>query len=147
MAQPGHGPAVTRLAAAAAVLVLLALARPASAHPMDVGYLRVDLDGAAAKIELDVDVNLAALLLGADPHALDDAGVHARAKELADLTVRGAPITNDGAACAWSELTTVVRERTVFLSDRADCSSAIRTLRWAIPVVPRAPATFKLLIK
>jgi hypothetical protein len=133
--------------AAAALLVVLAVARPAAAHPMDVGYLRIDLDGATARVELDIDVNLAALLLGADPHALDDATVHARADALATATYRAEPITSGGRPCAWTAPTVSMQGRTVSLSDAADCSSVIRTMSWEVPLAARAPSTFKLLVK
>ena len=130
-----------------AALGALAVARPVAAHPMDVGYLRIDLAGNTAQVKLDLDVNLAALLLGTDAHAMDDAVVRARLADLATVTYRAAPITSAGADCPWIAPTAELHGRTLSLADRATCPSAIRTLRWAMPLAARAPSTFKLLVK
>jgi hypothetical protein len=133
--------------AAAAIVFLLALARPAAAHPMDVGYLRIDVAADHADIQLDIDVNLAALLLGIDSHAVDDATVHARLADIATSTYRAEPVTSGGVACAWQGAAAELRVRTIHLTDRATCSSAIRTARWEVPFTARAQSTFKLLVK
>ncbi len=148
MARARHGHAVIRaLIIGVAVAASMAIARPAAAHPMDVGYLRIDIDDRAAKVVLDIDVNLAALLLGTDAHAMDEVTLRTRTEDLATATYRVAPITSGSAACAWAGVTTELRGRTISLSDRADCPSAIRTLRWPLPFATRAQSTFKLLVK
>ncbi len=135
------------LVAAIALLVALGTTHPAAAHPMDVGYLRIDLDGSAARIKLDIDVKLAALLLGTDEHTMDDATLRARTAELATATYRAAAVTSGEAACTWTTTVAELHGRTVSLADRAECPSAIRTLHWAVPFAARAPSTFKLLVK
>jgi hypothetical protein len=135
---------VTRLAIA---LVVITAGATAEAHPMDIGYLRLDVDGDHAAIALDIDVRLAAIMLDADETALDAGAVAARAGELANATYRAAPIAVDARWCAWSDASAVLHDRTISLVDRADCPVAIRGLRWALPFVARAPSTFRLLVK
>jgi HupE / UreJ protein len=131
----------------AIVLAIVTAGAVAEAHPMDIGYLRMDVADDSAQVALDIDVRLAAILLGTDEDRLDAGVVTARAGELANATYRNAPITIDARWCAWSEATAVLHERTISLTDRADCPAAIRALRWPVPFVARAPSTFRLLVK
>jgi len=135
------------LRGALALTALCALAGTARAHPADVAYLKIDVDGRTAATVLDIDVNLAARLVGLDPHAVDDGALRARASELAAATYRLAPLVGDGQACAWTAATVELHGRTVRLSDHARCAAAIRGLRWAVPFAAQASSTFQLLVK
>jgi HupE/UreJ protein len=127
-----------------ALLVLVLLAGIAEAHPADVAYLRVDVAGSAVALQLDVDVNLAAGLVGLDPHAVDDTTVRSRAGVLVAATYRLAPL----AGCAWrSDARAELHGRTVRLLDRAECGAPVHALRWSLPFASHASSVFQLLVK
>jgi len=131
------------------VLAILAgLAGPAAAHPLDVGYVRVEATGNTIAIALDVDVTAAALALKIDPKLLDAAGLASRAQSLAAATYADAPIVAAGVACTWAGPRTTLTGRTVRISDTATCSgSGARS--WAFPMIRKATVspTFELLVK
>ncbi len=136
--------------AAVAIAVVIAgagVARNAGAHPLDLGYLRIDAQDRSATVTLDVEVGLAARLLGVDRDALDDATLRARTDELAGASYRAAPLTSDAGACTWSVASVDRRGTTVTLTDRAACPATIHALRWALPFVARGASTFRLLAK
>src|SRR5678816_768070 len=85
--------------ACVALTLVLDLARPAAAHPLDLGYLRLSADGDAVTAVLDLHVHAAARLLGTAPAALDTGALAARADALADATMRGAPIVTPAGPC------------------------------------------------
>ena len=60
------------------MVLSLVLTRPAHAHPLDLGYLRIAAAGDKIAVKLDVDINAAAVVLGVDPHTLDSAAIAAR---------------------------------------------------------------------
>jgi len=152
-ATPAPRPRVPRAPRWLAGLVLgiaaLAGARPAAAHPLDLGYLRIAATGDEVAIVLDVHANAAAHLLGVEPAALDAAAVQARAAELADATFRGAPITSGRDACRWTTASARLDDRTVHVAGAARCPSALRELRWRFPFVAEAriSPTFQVLVK
>ncbi len=141
--------AMPRGLAVSCVAIVLGLARPAAAHPLDIGYLRIDADGAAITIALDIHVNAAARLLGSDPGALDSAALQRHAVELANVTYRGAPITTPLGACRWTTTSATLSGRTASLAGHAACPSSTRAIHWALPFVgdPRLSPTFQLLVK
>jgi hypothetical protein len=133
----------------------LAIARPAAAHPLDIGYLRITADGARVAVALDVHVNAAARMIGADPAMLDAAELQRRAAELADASFRAAPIVlpettgTATGACTWTTATATLTDRTVRLTSDASCPTAVHAIQWAFPFLtsPRASPTFQLLVK
>lgn len=133
--------------ALAAGSLVLALAGSAAAHPADVAYLRIDIDGRTATTVLEIDVNLAAGLVGLDPHAVDDGSVRGRAGELAAATYRQAPVVGDGEPCGWTTPSAELHGRTVRLSDRAACAQPVHAVRWPLPFAAHASSTFQLLVK
>ncbi|HZJ62560.1 MAG TPA: HupE/UreJ family protein [Kofleriaceae bacterium] len=147
------------LTAACVALAGLVAARPAAAHPLDIGYLRIRADGAALSITLDIHVNAAARLLGRDPGAPGARALEASAAELADATFRGAPITTRLGPCRWTTASAAVVNQTASLTGGAECPSSIerggplrssiRALHWAFPFVreARLSPTFQLLVK
>lgn len=121
--------------------------RAASAHPLDIGYLRVDANEQAVTASLDLDVNAAALLLGIDADKLDVATLHARATELSTVTFGSSPLATETGPCTWSGATAELRNRTVTLVDTAHCPPKLHSLRWTLPFVTRVSTTFQLLVK
>lgn len=140
--------AATACAALAAALAL-GLPRPASAHPLDIGYLRLTAERDAVTAVLDVHVNAAARLLGADPSALDAPAIARRATELADASVRAAPIVTPAGACRWTAASAALHDSTASITARAACPAAVRAMRWSLPFVAgaRVSPTFQLLVK
>jgi hypothetical protein len=131
------------------IIGLAGLARPAAAHPLDIGYLRIHADGTAVSVTLDIHVNAAARLIGADPGAMDAAALSRHAAALADATFRRAPITTAAGACRWTTASATLNDRTASISGQADCPSSTRTIRWAFPFVAEAriSPTFQVLVK
>lgn len=134
-----------------ALLVLFALAAlvaPAAAHPLDIGYVRVEPSGNKLAIALEMDVTAAALALRVDQRLLDPAGLASRAQALADATYARAPITTPAGPCTWSGPTTLLTGRMARISDTATCpGDGVR--HWAFPMIreARVSPTFELMIK
>lgn len=127
----------------------LGLARPAEAHPLDIGYLRIDTDGTTISVVLDIHVNAAARLAGVDPPAMNAAAVQRHAATLADATFRSAPITTTAGACRWTTASATLSDRTASIAGRAECPAPARAIRWAFPFVgeARISPTFQVLVK
>jgi hypothetical protein len=140
--------AAALIAAALATLVALA-ARPAAAHPLDLGYLRIASTGATVSATLDLDAAAAAQLLGLGALAIDAVALRERAPELADVTLRRAELQTELGACRWTRTSAELRARTASLTVLASCPSETRTLRWGLPFLgdPRLSSTFQLLVK
>ena len=132
-----------------AALIAAAGARPAAAHPLDIGYLRIEGRGEAVTAVLDLDAGAAADLLGAGGITLDDAALRARAGELADATIRRASIETPNGPCKWTSAAAALRARTASVTLEATCPSGARTLRWPMPFIgdPRVSSTFQLFVK
>jgi hypothetical protein len=152
MTAVAHRLAPTRVAIVVglgALAGLAALARPAAAHPLDIGYLRIHADGAEVSVTLDIHVNAAARLIGADPGAMDAAALPRHAGALADATFRGAPITTAAGPCRWTTAAATLNDRTASISGQAECPPQTRAIRWAFPFVgeSRISPTFQVLVK
>jgi hypothetical protein len=143
---------------AVAVVVVVVAARPARAHPLDVGYLHVGADGPEITVTLDLDVAGAARLLATPVEGLDAAAIAARGAALAAATIRGAPITSERGPCTWAgPVAARLDGKTVRISDGARCpepgaagaNNAGGARRWRFPFVRDAAvsATFELLVK
>jgi hypothetical protein len=131
------------------LLLGLGLARPAAAHPLDIGYLRIDTDGATVSIGLDMHVNAAARLAGVDPRTLDAGAIQRYAHQLANATYRVAPLTTPAGACRWTTARAALHDRTTSLTETVACPVATRSIRWAFPFVgeARISPTFQVLVK
>lgn len=144
---------MTRLARFAvgcvAGIVGLGLARPAAAHPLDIGYLRIEAGGTTLAVALDIHATAAARLIGLDPTALDADAVQAHAAALADATYRTAPIATGLGACRWTTARATLVDRTASLTGQAECPSPAHAIRWEFPFVreARISATFQILVK
>jgi hypothetical protein len=138
-----------RIAALACLAVALAAARPAAAHPLDIGYLRLTADRDAVTVALDLHVNAAARLIGAEPAALSPDAISDRAGALADATLRGAPITTPLGPCRWTTASAARHDTTASITVRAACPAAVRAIRWAFPFVrdARVSPTFQVLVR
>jgi hypothetical protein len=142
--------AVIGLVAVVGLVGLVAFPRPAAAHPLDIGYLRITGDGDTVSVALDVHVNAAARAIGADPAALDAAAIIRRADALADATFRRAPLATEAGICRWARTATAeLHDKTASITATATCPAAVRSLRWALPFLadPRTSPTFQLLVK
>lgn len=126
----------------AALLVLLVLARTAGAHPLQMGYLRLEASDTRIDLSLELDVSFAAKLLRVDERALDDGTVPARAADLAAASYREVAI--DG--CTWGAPTAALHRRTIVLEDVATCTR-LDSLRWPLPFVQHVAPTFQLLVQ
>jgi HupE / UreJ protein len=137
------------ITAGVALVVALGVARPAAAHPLDIGYLRIASDGDAVAVTLDLHVNAAARLVGADPAAFDAGAVARHAAAIADATFRGAPITTHGGACRWTAASAALHDTTASITGEAACPVPPRAIHWDFPFVraARVSPTFQILVK
>ena len=117
-----------------AIVILLAMARTASAHPLDLAYLHVDARDRDVTITLDLEAGFARSL-GGDPLAL------------ALASDRLAPIEAAGAPCAWGDATSSTAGTTTTLVDHATCAAPVRALRWDLPLVARGSSRFQILAR
>jgi len=148
MTSAGHARRGVGLAALAVASVLGA-SRPAAAHPLDIGYLRIDARSAEISIVLDLHVSAAARLAGVDPAAMDAAALRHHAEALADQTFRGSQIITEAGPCRWTTVSSELDGRTASLVGHAVCLAAPRTLRWRFPFLAasRISPTFQVLVK
>jgi hypothetical protein len=144
-----------------ALTLALGLARPAAAHPLDLGYLRLSADGDAVTATLDLHVHAAARLLGAAPAtvgptegsaprpAMLDAALASGADALADATLRGAPIVTPAGPCRWTTASAARHDTTASLTVRAVCPAVVRALAWPLLFVrdARVSPTFQVLVR
>jgi hypothetical protein len=128
----------------AIVVLLLAVARVAAAHPLDMAYLRVERGTDEIATVFDLDVTVAEGLLKVD--RLDAQTAAARATELARATYRMATPSIDGTPCTWIAATAKITGRSVSISDRASCPRG-RALAWEMPFVKRMASSFQVLAK
>ncbi len=129
------------------VAIALALATtPAIAHPLDIGYLRVNASPTSVAVTLDIDVNAAAILLRRD--SADDAVVREHASALAEASFGGAPITTQAGPCVWGPASASLTGRTVKISSTATCRGD-GPRSWTFPFVRehRISTKFELLVK
>jgi hypothetical protein len=135
--------------ALATLTALLALASPAAAHPLDIGYLRITTDGPHITVGFDLHVNAAARLVGAPPERMDADAVQRAAAAIADATVRRAPIITPAGACRWTTATAQLTDRTASLTADADCPATSTSLTWTFPFIAeaRVSPTFQVLVK
>lgn len=137
-----------RLALALATLV--ALVAPAAAHPLDIGYLRIDARDATVTVALDIHVNAAARLAGVPAERMDAANLAAHAGAIADATFRAALLETSAGPCTWTTTATAtLTGNTASLTGAATCPAAPRRLRWTLPFVAdgRISPTFQVLVK
>ncbi|MCX5746727.1 MAG: HupE/UreJ family protein [Proteobacteria bacterium] len=113
-------------------------ADPAAAHPLDLGYLKVEATAGEVTIVFDLEAGVATRLAGgADPEML------------ANASYRLAAITTNAGPCTWTTTTAALRAatNTMSLTGHATCPAGASTLRWALPVIARLPSTFEVLVK
>lgn len=128
------------------VLLLVALGGVASAHPMDVGYLKIDEQGSDLAVQFELDVKAAAIVLGADATS---ERVRDGADVLAAQTYARDPIATDHGPCTWSAAIAERSGTTVRVTSVAHCPSADGPRRWRFAFVPehRISPTFELLAR
>jgi hypothetical protein len=120
----------------------------AEAHPLDIGYLRLDTKGTSVDVALDINREATAMLLGVPESSLDEKTLAARGAELAAITMARAPITTPNGPCTWAGATARFEgPKSVRISDTASCPAGER--RWQFPFVRegKISGTFELLVK
>jgi hypothetical protein len=146
---PRAAVALARVAALTIAALVLATPATTAAHPMDLGYLRIEADHAKISLTLDLELGTAAQITALPPEALDAATVRNRAVALATATFARQPIVTELGLCRWSHETATLIGRTVSLRASATCPTGARGLRWDLPFVAQAQvsSTFRLLVK
>ncbi len=129
-----------------ALVVLGGLASRAVAHPLDVGYLRMERTGDGVAVVFEMESPTLAHVVGRTPETLD---VEHSAAELAMTTYRRSPIVTERGPCEWTTTTAEIRPgtTTVVQMGNARCPGDPTTLRWELPIVDMASPTFELLVK
>ncbi len=133
--------------------LLLALCADAAAHPLDLGYARIEAEGQTVSLELELDAKGAAELLGLKDQAAADAmhpaEVNAKAAALARATYLQAPLSTDRGNCTFAGAHARRMQDTIRLSDRATCPEGSAVVRWSFPFMTGAgvTSTFQMLIK
>jgi hypothetical protein len=126
------------------VLLVVGATGPAHAHPLDLGFLRIDARESVVSIELDLESGVAAGLAGVGDLVL----IPERAEALAGLTYRSTPIRSDAGDCTWLPgVSAAVVDKSVRQTARAQCPAGAKTLRWEFPWMAKLAPTFQLLIK
>jgi hypothetical protein len=142
----------TALALGGAALALAgAVMRSAAAHPLDLGYLRLDAQRGSLAAGLDLDLGAAAHLLAVEESVLENPhALQLRAAALADATLRRTPPVSDLGACRFlGEALASLASRTVSLTLLTECPAGARSLQWNLPFVAeiRVSPSFQLLVK
>jgi hypothetical protein len=130
-------------------LALVLTSSAANAHPLDIGYLRIESKGASVAVALDLNPEAAALLVGSGA-PLDEAALRTRATELAAASFAQDPITTAAGACTWSGAVTARMEGlSIRVTDTATCPEGGGERRWKFPFVrdSKISGTFELLVK
>jgi hypothetical protein len=125
-----------------AIIVLLGLARPVDAHPLNMGYLRVEAVPGAVSVELELDVSHVATALELDADDVTSEIVERRALAIARAMYRLQPISG----CLWGTATAQLNRRSVVIHDHATCPGEPDQLHWQLPFVNRLSPTFQLLV-
>ena len=127
---------------------LCAAAHSATAHPLDLGYLRVQSAEQQIDVQLDLDRNAAAIVLGIAPETLDAATVHARGAALAERTFARSPVTSGAGPCRWAGATADLHGETVTIASSTTCLDQ-GSRRWTFPFVAEHAVSprFQLMVK
>ena len=131
------------------VVLLVLLSGVASAHPLDLGYLRLELTDNQVAVQLELDRNAAALVLGLDAAKVTEASVAQYAAAIAARTYQRAPIINSSGECQWQAgVAATMSNRTVTIKGRAICSGA-GAGTWRFPFVSERKIShqFQLMVK
>ncbi len=131
------------------LLVALLRARAATAHPLDLGYMRLELTDNQVAVQLELDRNAAALALGLDAAKVTEASVAQYAAALAASTYQRAPIINSSGECQWQAgVTATMSNRTVTIKSHAICGGG-GAGTWRFPFVSERKITrqFQLMVK
>jgi hypothetical protein len=132
------------------IVVLLALSSVATAHPLDLGYMRITPNGDRFAIQLDIEIGAAAMVLGTEAASLDAATIAKRANDLAAATYQRAAIASNNNACLWQPgAAASLSNRTVTITSSALCTSNGAPFRWSFPFVTEkiVSSRFQLMVK
>jgi hypothetical protein len=128
-------------------LALVLTSSVAHAHPLDIGYLRIESKGASVSVALDLNPEAAMLLLKAST-PLDEAALRTRGPELAAVSFAQDVITTPAGPCTWSGAAIArIEGQSIRITDTATCPEGER--RWKFPFVrdSKISGTFELLVK
>ena len=128
-----------------AIIVVLALGTTAHAHPLDLGYLRLDTKPSRVGITFDLNHEAAALVLGVPK--IEGALTAEQAAQLAARTYARAPITTPAGTCTFGAPAAQLVGQSVRITDSAACPAGER--RWTFPFLRETTiaANFELLVK
>lgn len=133
---------------ALALLVCAVLGSLAEAHPMDIGYLSVDVRGAGVDVALDLDTAAVAHLLAIPPTGVDATLATGQAGQLARLTYAAEPMQQGGATCTWQPAHATLTGRTVRIASTATCpGTGPRVLRVEFMRNGKISERFQLLVQ
>ncbi|MBC7793723.1 MAG: HupE/UreJ family protein [Clostridia bacterium] len=133
---------------AAICVVMLLIGRTAIAHPLDLGYLKVDATDSAVAVSFDIAASTAARLIDMEPLEVSSAVIQKNALQLANAIFGDAPSTDTGP-CRWGNVSAELLDQTVRLSAMADCFTSGHHVRWSLPFLHDAkiPSTYQLLVR
>ncbi|HUS32315.1 MAG TPA: HupE/UreJ family protein, partial [Kofleriaceae bacterium] len=150
------GARLARVVAISLLALGLAVTRRAEAHPLDLGYLRITTTGDRTAIQLDLDIDAAAKLIGVDARTLDTRTVQALAEELARKSFERQPIMTATGECSFTRAAAALSGRTVSAWATAECPAAGEGAqasggprRWELPMVADGviSSRFPLMVK
>jgi hypothetical protein len=130
-------------------LVVVALGGRAEAHPIDIGYLRIDAEGTTLTTTLDLDAIAAGQLIRVEPEQLTPDGVREYESRLARATYRATQIATEAGPCTWTGGSIRRDRRVVLMTGIATCpgDGPPRTLSWRMAFLEQLPSTFQLFIQ
>ena len=128
-------------------LCTLALVLPtaAGAHPLDVGYLDLRLEGSDVRVRLDVAAPLVIEVALVPESQQSPEALAAAAPSLVRTLLQGTPMLADGRPCTWvSNATAVVENVRIHLGETAHCPTDPVQLRWSLPFLEEAPLATRI---
>ncbi|HEY4178228.1 MAG TPA: hypothetical protein VGM90_15380 [Kofleriaceae bacterium] len=135
---------------AAATLATVATVRVASAHALDIAYLRIEPPATAsapASVVLDIDIGAAALLLGVEPSAMTEAFIGAHTQELAQQSFAKELPSSTGGPCTLGAPKAELASPSIRVNATLVCPPGARKWSFSFVTDARIPKTFQLLVK
>ncbi len=132
-----------------ALLFFLILPRHSAAHPLDLGFLQVSVDGKKVEATLDLNPKAAADLLGLAENQVNQLTVQSRADKLLEATLGQGSLALGGGACRWGNARTELTLQVVRLKADADCALASSDAKWDLAFVksPKLASTFQVMVR
>jgi hypothetical protein len=122
------------------LILLLALARPAHAHVTDTGYAYVRVEGADAKLLLELTPTAVEDLAGLKEYSLArPEDVSTRSAALWEKIPGPGGFSVSSGECPWEKQDARLTDGHVYFEAIARCPATIAELRWEFPSVARMP--------